>query len=84
VLEGSVRKVGTRLRITVHLDDSTNGYRIWSDIYERDSSDALAIQREIATALATSLGMEFDRQGTVLGSDSTSTNASVNPEAYQA
>jgi len=61
VLEGSVRKVGTRLRITVHLDDGTNGYRIWSDIYERDSSDALAIQREIATALATSLGMEFDR-----------------------
>jgi adenylate cyclase len=84
VLEGSVRKVGTRLRITVHLDDSTNGYRIWSDIYERDSSDALAIQREIATALATSLGMEFDRQGTVPGSESTGTNASVNPEAYQA
>lgn len=82
VLEGSVRKFGTRLRITVHLDDGTNGYRIWSDIYERDSKDVLAIQREIAQGLVNSLGIEFG--GNNWTADSRRSGTSINPEAYQA
>jgi TolB-like protein/Flp pilus assembly protein TadD len=85
VLEGSVRKFGTRLRITVQLDDSTNGYRIWSDIYERDSKDVLAIQREIAEGLVNSLGIQFAGNNWTAGSGASSrTAASINPEAYQA
>jgi TolB-like protein/Flp pilus assembly protein TadD len=85
VLEGSVRKVGTRLRITVHLDDSTNGYRIWSDIYDRDSKDVLAIQREIAQGLVNSLGIEFAGNALASGSGATKhAAATINPDAYQA
>jgi serine/threonine-protein kinase len=48
VLEGSVRKAGTRLRITAQLIDTDNGYHLWSDTYDRDLTDIFAIQDEIA------------------------------------
>jgi TolB-like protein len=48
VLEGSVRKSGTRLRITAQLIDTENGYHLWSDTYDRDLTDIFAIQDEIA------------------------------------
>ena len=48
VLEGSVRKSGTRLRITAQLVDTDNGYHLWSDTYDRDLTDIFAIQDEIA------------------------------------
>jgi len=85
VLEGSVRKFGTHLRITVSLDDSANGYRIWSDIYERDSKDVLAIQREIAHGLVNSLGIEFAGKNWSAGPGASQYSAAtINPEAYQA
>jgi TolB-like protein/Flp pilus assembly protein TadD len=85
VLEGSVRNAGGRVRITVHLDDAANGYRIWSNIFERDSSDALAIQREISQAVVNSLKLEFAGQGLRLKDAKTSGDgAAVNPAAYQA
>ena len=55
VLEGSVRKQGTRLRITAQLIDSTSGFHLWSETYERDASDVFKVQDEIATAIATAL-----------------------------
>jgi TolB-like protein/Flp pilus assembly protein TadD len=84
VLEGSVRKFGTHLRITVHLDDAGNGYRIWSNIYEREASDALAIQREIAQALVNSLGIEFAGKDWASRANQQHDPASVDPAAYQA
>jgi TolB-like protein len=48
VLEGSVRKSGSRLRITAQLIDTNNGYHLWSDTYDRDLTDIFAIQDEIA------------------------------------
>jgi len=85
VLEGSVRKLGTHLRITVHLDDTSNGYRVWSNIYEWDASDAFAIQRDIAQALVNSLGREFDgKDWASVVSVQQRDSASVDPAAYQA
>jgi TolB-like protein/Flp pilus assembly protein TadD len=84
VLEGSVRKFGTHLRITVHLDDAGNGYRVWSNIYEREASDALAIQREIAQALVNSLGVEFAGKNWASRANRQYDPASVDPAAYQA
>ena len=55
VLEGSVRRVGSQLRITASLVDVANGYQLWSETYDRDAGDALAIQEEIAAAIATKL-----------------------------
>ena len=55
LLEGSVRKSGDRLRITVQLADSDKGYQLWSEAYDRDSSDIFTIQEEIARHVAESL-----------------------------
>ena len=58
LLEGSVRKSGTRLRITAQLVRADNGYHIWSESYDRDLSDVLKMQDEIAIALVRALKIE--------------------------
>lgn len=55
VLEGSVRKSGTKLRITAQLIDVANGYHIWSETYDRETRDIFAIQDEIAGAITTAM-----------------------------
>jgi len=52
VLEGSVRKAGSTLRITAQLVDATDGYHLWSERYDRELHDVFAIQDEIAGAIA--------------------------------
>ncbi|MBW2292241.1 MAG: adenylate/guanylate cyclase domain-containing protein [Deltaproteobacteria bacterium] len=47
LLEGSVRKVQGRVRITAQLIDATTGFHVWSDRYDRDLSDIFAVQNEI-------------------------------------
>ncbi len=63
VLEGTVRIYGNRLRITAQLDDTENGYRVWSNSYERDFKDALFIHRDIAQAIVAALGTKFTQNG---------------------
>ena len=48
VLEGSVRKVGNRLRVTAQLVNVADGYHLWSERYDRELEDVFAIQDEIA------------------------------------
>ena len=55
VLEGSVRKAGNRLRISVQLVKVADGYHLWSERYDREMPDVFAIQDEIAKAVATRL-----------------------------
>ncbi len=55
VLEGSVRKEGNRLRITAQLIDSSSGFHLWSETYERDAADVFQVQDEISTAIANAL-----------------------------
>jgi serine/threonine-protein kinase len=52
VLEGSVRKAGSRLRITAQLVKVADGYHLWSERYDREMEDVFAIQDEIARAIA--------------------------------
>jgi tetratricopeptide (TPR) repeat protein len=59
VLEGSVRKSGSRVRITAQLIDTSNGYHLWSDNFDRDLTDILALQTEIATAVTHALKLEL-------------------------
>lgn len=47
LLEGSVRSGGRRLRITLQLVDGKSGYHLWSQVFDREMSDALALQKEI-------------------------------------
>ncbi len=54
VLEGSVRKAGTRARISVQLIDATTGNHLWAERYDRELSDIFAVQDEITeTVVAT-------------------------------
>jgi len=55
LLEGSVRKAGDRLRVTVQLIDVQTGYHRWSEKFERDADDVFAMQDEIAEKVATLL-----------------------------
>jgi len=68
ILQGSVRKSGDQLRITVQLMDASEGFNLWSQTYDRQMTDIFVIQDEIATAVATALSVslgagEFDRPG---------------------
>jgi adenylate cyclase len=51
ILEGSVQRVGDRVRITAQLIDATTDYHMWSESYDRDLSDIFALQDEITLKL---------------------------------
>jgi TolB-like protein/Tfp pilus assembly protein PilF len=75
VLEGSVRRSGTKLRITAQLIRSDDGFHIWSETYDRELTDIFEIQDEIARSvadqLATSLGLSFGLTSETLVKDRT-------------
>src|SRR5439155_25260267 len=51
VLEGSVRRAMTRLRITAQLSNVADGFHLWSERYDREMADVFAIQDEITAAI---------------------------------
>jgi serine/threonine protein kinase len=59
VLEGSVRKAGNRLRITVQLINVADGFHLWSERYDRDLADVFAIQDEISLAIVDKLEVKL-------------------------
>jgi TolB-like protein/Flp pilus assembly protein TadD len=65
VLEGSVRKSGTTLRITAQLIDTENGYHLWSETYDRDLTDIFAVQDEIASNVVSALKITLLGEETV-------------------
>jgi serine/threonine protein kinase/tetratricopeptide (TPR) repeat protein len=63
LLEGSVRKVGNRVRITAQLIKVKDGYHIWSDRYDRNMEDVFAIQDEITEKIMDKLMVALDVRG---------------------
>src|SRR5213596_1504435 len=65
VLEGSVRKAGDKLRITAQLINVADGYHLWSETYDGDMKDILAVQSDVAKrvvqALQVQLGVDETR-----------------------
>src|SRR6202158_4998638 len=57
LIEGSVRKAGDRVRITVQLIKADDGTHIWAQDYDRELTDIFAIQEDIARTITTSLRM---------------------------
>jgi eukaryotic-like serine/threonine-protein kinase len=55
ILEGNVRKSGSRVRVTAQLIDATSGYHLWSQRYDRELADVFLVQDEIAAAIASAL-----------------------------
>src|SRR3989440_3914647 len=59
ILEGSVRKSGNRVRITVQLINVADGYHLWSEVYDRKMQDVFAIQDEITATTIRNLEIKL-------------------------
>lgn len=79
VVEGSVRKSGSRLRISTQLVDTATGHPIWAERFDRDLTDIFALQDEIARAAIAALKLKL------LESESRAITArpTDNPQAYE-
>ncbi len=77
ILEGSVRKSNARLRITAQLIDTTNGYHLWSETYDREVDDIFAVQDDISKAVVEALKV------TLLGDRTIPTTSTSEVEAYE-
>ena len=78
LLDGSVRKLGNRVRITVQLVDASNGYQVWSERYDRELADIFEVQDEIARAIVDRLQVAFGA-----GEDRIVKVSARNMEAYE-
>lgn len=59
ILEGSVRRSGTRIRVTAQLIDAADGCHLWSQRYDREIADLFDLQDEIAQAIASALQLKL-------------------------
>jgi TolB-like protein/DNA-binding winged helix-turn-helix (wHTH) protein len=79
LIEGSIRKIEDRLRITAQLVQADNGVQVWSNSYDRQVANSFAVQEEIAQAIAGALRVPLGlTQGETLVP-----NRGIDPESYQ-
>jgi TolB-like protein/Tfp pilus assembly protein PilF len=80
ILEGSVRRAGNTVRITVQLIDAASGYHLWSQTYDRKFTDILKIQTDVAATVAQQLKV------TLIGDETAKfeLGGTKNAEAYEA
>jgi len=72
ILEGSIRRVGERVRITGQLINATNDQHLWAEKYDRDIKDIFAVQDEVANAIANALRIELsDEEAMMISQSST-------------
>jgi len=62
IVEGSVRRSGDRLRVTAQLIRAEDGFHLWSKNYDSSSTDAIAVQENIAEQIAAALDVVLDEQ----------------------
>jgi TolB-like protein/DNA-binding winged helix-turn-helix (wHTH) protein/Tfp pilus assembly protein PilF len=79
VLEGSMRRSGDHMRVTVQLIDARNGYHMWSSEYDRPIEDAIRIQEDIARSVADSLEIRLTQDTAQRFAE----RRSVSSEAYR-
>jgi eukaryotic-like serine/threonine-protein kinase len=60
VVEGSVQMVGRRIRVTVRLVETTQGYHLWAEKYDRELEDVFQIQDEISLSVARALSLKLE------------------------
>jgi tetratricopeptide (TPR) repeat protein len=81
VVEGSVRRAGERVRITAQLIRVSDESHLWAQSYERDLHDVLAVQAEVARAVAREIQIKLTpHEQQRLDADKT---RSINPQAYE-
>lgn len=62
ILEGSVRRAGTRVRVSAQLINAADGYHLWSERFDAEMADVFAVQDEIATAIAAALKLTLSAE----------------------
>jgi TolB-like protein/Flp pilus assembly protein TadD len=80
IVEGSVFRAGDRVRVTLQLIDARNDLHLWAQSYERDLRDVLALQGEIARAVAEQIRLELTPEVQAALTPS----RTVDPQAYDA
>jgi TolB-like protein/Tfp pilus assembly protein PilF len=80
VVEGTVQRSGNRVRITANLLHAPTDRHLWAETYERDLGDVLALQGEVAQAIAREIKIKLTPQEQTR----LATARPVNPEAYEA
>lgn len=61
VLEGSVQRVGNRVRVNAQLIETATDHHLWAEIFDRDITDLLALQSELAERVAETVGVRLSR-----------------------
>ncbi len=84
VLEGKVRRGGNRVRITAQLIQLKDQTQRWAETYERDLSDVLSVQADIAQAIAREINLALNLSGPAQISNAPKGQAQVQPAAYDA
>jgi len=79
ILEGTILQAGQKVRITAQLIRAQDDRHLWSEKYERDLSDVLAMQSEVARAVASQIQIKL----TLLEQTSLARARQVRPEAYE-
>ena len=82
VLEGTVRRSGSKVRVSVQLSDTRTGFQIWSDRFDGEMRDVFELQDELATALVSALQEKLSSN--VQMPSKIMSRISENPEAYDA
>jgi TolB-like protein/DNA-binding winged helix-turn-helix (wHTH) protein/Tfp pilus assembly protein PilF len=79
VLEGSMRRSGDHMRVTVQLIDARSGFHLWSATYDRTMADTIKMQEDISRSVAENLEIRLTSDT----SQRFAARRSVNPQAYQ-
>jgi len=82
VLEGSIRREGERLRISAQLIQVKDQTHVWAENYERDVGDLMAVQDQVAQAIAAEIRVQLTPQGLAAAGRGSSARA-ASPEVYQ-
>jgi serine/threonine-protein kinase len=80
IIEGSVQRSKDRVRITAQLIDAAADRHLWADSYDRSAQDVLALQSEVARAIATQVRARVSPEETARLQNA----RTVNPDAYEA
>jgi eukaryotic-like serine/threonine-protein kinase len=79
VVEGSVMRIGSRVRVTAQLIEAGTDHHLWGETYEREMNDILKLQNELAQSIAQQIRVQLTpQQAARLGSAQ-----AVDPEAYE-
>ena len=78
ILEGSVRKAGTDIRITAQLVNTRDGFHLWSHTYDRELTDIFAVQDEITAAIVDAMRVHLIDEAVSLKPTTTAKNREQN------